>query len=79
MGFVRRALLNEADIALIRRHQGVDPAFTYQRFAVYANNFLQKISDPILADSVERVGRDAPRKLARLSHFSEGILGGSAN
>ncbi len=63
MAFLRRAFLRETGAALIRRHRGLDPIFTEMRFESYAEDFLQRMTNPILADSFERVGRDAHRKL----------------
>ncbi len=61
--FLRAAFINESGAALIRRWQGVDDLFTPAGYALYADDLLQRMVNPFLGDTVERVGRDAQRKL----------------
>jgi mannitol-1-phosphate 5-dehydrogenase len=61
--FLHAAFLQESGGALIRKHSGLDPLFTPQGYAVYADDLLQRMMNPFLRDTVERVGRDPRRKL----------------
>ncbi len=63
MAFLRQAFLEESGAALIRRYGGIDPLFTPSGYAAYADDLLARMVNPWLADTVERVGRDAARKL----------------
>lgn len=63
LAFLRRAFIEESGVALIHRHQGVDPLFTPDGYAAYADDLLERMINPYLADAVERVGRDPERKL----------------
>jgi mannitol-1-phosphate 5-dehydrogenase len=63
LGFVREAFLKESGEALIRKHAGVDPLFTTEGYHDYALDLLERMTNPFLQDSVERVGRDPHRKL----------------
>jgi mannitol-1-phosphate 5-dehydrogenase len=63
LGFIRDAFLKESGEALIRRHAGVDPLFTTAGYHAYALDLLERMTNPFLQDSVERVGRDPHRKL----------------
>jgi mannitol-1-phosphate 5-dehydrogenase len=63
-GIGRRAFLEESGAALIRRHGGTgDPLFTEPGFAAYADDLLERMTNPYLLDSVERIIRDPVRKL----------------
>jgi mannitol-1-phosphate 5-dehydrogenase len=62
--FVRDAFTAEAGAALIRAHAGIDPLFTPEGFAAYADDLLARMTMRSLSDSVARVGRDPERKLA---------------
>lgn len=64
LGFVRRAFIEESGKALIHRYYGIDPLFTLQGYADYADDLLARMMNPWLADTVERVGRDVARKLS---------------
>ncbi len=64
MAFLRAAFLEESGAALIRRHAGVDPLFTRDGFSAYVDDLLERMTNPHLMDTVERVARDAGRKLA---------------
>ena len=60
---LRAAFLEESGEALIRRHRGVDALFTPEGYRAYADDLLERMINPHLGDSVERVGRDPARKL----------------
>jgi len=61
--FLRAAFIEESGEALVRKHAGVDPLFTREGYIEYANDLLERMTNPYLHDSVERVGRDPQRKL----------------
>ena len=61
--FLRAAFIHESGAALVRKHAGVDPLFTPQGYARYADDLLARMANPYLLDTVERVGRDPARKL----------------
>jgi len=63
LGFVRDAFLKESGEALIRKHAGKDRLFTPEGYREYALDLLERMTNPYLQDSVERVGRDPQRKL----------------
>lgn len=63
LNFVRDAFLQESGAALIRKHAGKDPLFTCEGYREYAEDLLQRMTNPHLQDTVERVGRDPERKL----------------
>jgi mannitol-1-phosphate/altronate dehydrogenase len=63
-GFLRRAFIEESGQALIHRYNGIDPLFTPQGYADYANDLLSRMINPWLTDTTERVGRDVERKLS---------------
>ncbi len=60
---IRAAFLEESGEALVRRHRGVDPLFTPAGYAVYADDLLERMMNPYLRDTIERVIRDTERKL----------------
>lgn len=61
--FVRAAFIQESGEALIRKHSGKDRLFTSEGYREYADDLLERMTNPYLRDSVERVGRDPLRKL----------------
>ena len=61
--FLRRAFLNESGAALIHRYRGIDPLFTMDGYTDYVDNLLERMYNPFLSDTTERVGRDVERKL----------------
>ncbi len=63
LGFLRAAFLEESGEALVRKHAGVDPLFTHEGYAHYADDLLARMTNLHLLDTVERVGRDPARKL----------------
>ncbi|HXW12915.1 MAG TPA: hypothetical protein VEN79_00270 [Terriglobia bacterium] len=63
LGFIRDAFLKESGEALIRKHAGRDHLFTHGGYREYALDLLERMTNPHLLDTVERVGRDPHRKL----------------
>ena len=61
--FLRAAFVQESGEALVRKNAGVDPLFTPHGYARYADDLLDRMINPYLLDTVERVGRDPARKL----------------
>ena len=60
----RRAFLEESGSALIKRHAELgDELFTEAGFKCYAEDLLERMTNPYLADTVARVCRDVVRKL----------------
>jgi mannitol-1-phosphate 5-dehydrogenase len=64
MRLAREAFLEESGAALIARYQGLDPLFTAAGYQAYADDLLERMTNPYLRDRIERVIRDTPRKLA---------------
>jgi mannitol-1-phosphate 5-dehydrogenase len=64
MKLAREAFLEESGTALIARHQGLDPLFTAAGYQGYADDLLERMTNPHLRDRTERVIRDTPRKLS---------------
>ena len=62
--FLRAAFLEESGESLIRKHAAVDPLFTRHGYTRYADDLLERMTNPHLLDTVERVTRDPARKLA---------------
>ena len=63
MALAREAFLEESGAALIARHRGLDPLFTAAGYQAYAEDLLERMTNPYLRDRTERVIRDTPRKL----------------
>ncbi len=61
--FLRAAFIQESGEALVRKHGGLDPLFTREGYQRYADDLLDRMTNPHLLDSVRRVGRDPERKL----------------
>ncbi len=60
----RRAFLDESGAALVRKYHAIgDPLFTEGGYREYAEDLLVRMVNPHLNDTIERVGRDRPRKL----------------
>ncbi len=64
MAFLHAAFLEESGAALVKKHEGLDPLFTPDGYAAYADDLLARMTNPHLMDTAERVGRDVARKLA---------------
>jgi len=61
----RRAFLDESGAALVAKHAATgDPLFTPAGWRAYAEDLLVRMTNPWLADRVERIIRDPRRKLA---------------
>jgi mannitol-1-phosphate 5-dehydrogenase len=63
MKLAREAFLDESGAALIARHRGLDPLFSADGYRAYADDLLERMTNPHLRDRTERVIRDTPRKL----------------
>ena len=61
--FLEQAFIEESGGALIRRHKGVDALFTPKGYRCYAVDLIERMFNPNLGDTVDRVGRDPARKL----------------
>ena len=61
--FAREAFIQESGGALLARYRGLDPLFTPEGFAAYADDLLERMMNPWLRDAVSRVIRDPQRKL----------------
>ncbi|GEM_PF-131158 len=60
----RKAFLEESGGALVRKYEKLgDALFTDWGYMGYAEDLLKRMVNPFLHDSIERVGRDRPRKL----------------
>lgn len=59
----REAFLMESGAALCRKHAGVDPLFTIAGYTAYVDDLLERMANPHLRDTVERITRDPRRKL----------------
>ena len=64
MKLAREAFLKESGAALIARYKGLDPLFTPAGYQAYADDLLERMTNPYLRDRIERVIRDTPRKLS---------------
>jgi len=64
MSLARQAFVDEIGTALVKKHAHLnDPLFTQDGFAAYADDLLERITNPFLGDTVERAIRDPLRKL----------------
>jgi mannitol-1-phosphate 5-dehydrogenase len=63
LSFARRAFIEESGTALIRKHAGFDPLFTPEGYRDFADDLLERMTNPFLVDLIERVTRDTERKL----------------
>ncbi len=63
IAFVRKAFLEEAGEALIRKWRGADALFSEILFRAHADDLMSRMLNPFLGDLVERVARDPERKL----------------
>ncbi len=64
LALAREAFLEESGAAMIARHKGLDPLFTPAGYQAYADDLLERMTNPYLRDLIERVVRDPRRKLA---------------
>jgi hypothetical protein len=64
MALGRRAFIEESGKALIGKHTVTrDPLFTASGFQAYADDLLERMTNPFLQDRVERIIRDPQRKM----------------
>lgn len=64
MQMASAAFLNECGAALVKKYGALgDDLFTESGFADYAGDLLNRMTNPYLADTVARAGRDVVRKL----------------
>lgn len=63
LAFVREAFLEESGRALCRKYAGLDPLFTEAGYQAYVEDLLERMLNPHLLDTVERITRDPRRKL----------------
>lgn len=63
MDFLRSAFIAESGATLCRRWGGTDDLFTEVGYAAFADDLLERMVNPWLADTIERAGRDPRRKL----------------
>jgi mannitol-1-phosphate 5-dehydrogenase len=63
LSFARAAFIDESGAALIRKHAGLDPLFTPDGYREFADDLLERMTNPFLVDMIERVTRDTERKL----------------
>ncbi|MBN1994652.1 MAG: hypothetical protein JW953_18275 [Anaerolineae bacterium] len=63
MNFLRAAFIEESGQTLIRKYGDLDPLFTTAGYQQYADDLLERMTNPYLGDTVERVTRDPQRKL----------------
>jgi mannitol-1-phosphate 5-dehydrogenase len=69
VALMRAAFVEESGAALIRRHHGIDPLFTPAGYTAYADDLLERMMNPHLRDTVDRVTRDTDRKLGWSDRF----------
>lgn len=68
----REAFLNESGAALIKKYQSLnDPLFTSAGYEAFADDLLERMTNPYLQDTTQRAGRDPVRKLS----YSDRICG----
>jgi mannitol-1-phosphate 5-dehydrogenase len=63
VSFARAAFLEESGAALCRKYCGVDPLFTKAGYQAFVDDLIERMLNPHLRDSVDRVTRDPRRKL----------------
>jgi mannitol-1-phosphate 5-dehydrogenase len=64
MEIAHDAFVNESGAALIRKYSDLnDNLFTESGFEEYARDLLERMTNPYLADTIARAGRDVVRKL----------------
>jgi mannitol-1-phosphate/altronate dehydrogenase len=63
MLFLRAAFIEESGATLCGRWAGADELFTVAGFEAFADDLLERMVNPYLADTIDRAGRDPRRKL----------------
>ena len=61
--FARAAFIEESGKALIRKNAEIDQLFTPAGYQEFADDLLERMTNPFLVDMIERVTRDTRRKL----------------
>ena len=70
--FGRKAFIGESGEALIKKHGHIgEPLFTKEGYTAYAEDLLERMTNPFLHDEVERICRDPKRKLS----YNDRIIG----
>ena len=67
--FARSAFFEESGKSLIRKYDGLDELFTEEGYRSYVNDLLERMVNPYLMDSIDRVTRDVERKLGWNDRF----------
>lgn len=60
---MRAAFIEESGETLVRRWSWVDALFTREGYTAYADDLIERMLNPLLEDTIERVARDPARKL----------------
>lgn len=64
MQIAREAFLKESGVALIKKYKNLgDELFTEVGYRVFAEDLLERMTNPYLDDAIERAARDPQRKL----------------
>lgn len=64
MQIARDAFINESGVALIRKYKDInDELFTKTGYRAFAEDLLERMTNPYLDDTIERAARDPQRKL----------------
>jgi mannitol-1-phosphate/altronate dehydrogenase len=71
VSFAREAFIEESGASLIRKYAGFDPLFTSEGYMDFAEDLLERMTNPFLVDMIERVTRDTRRKLG----WSDRLIG----
>jgi mannitol-1-phosphate 5-dehydrogenase len=72
MGIARAAFLDESGGTLIRKYADLgDELFTPEGYRAYAEDLLERMTNPYLCDAVDRAARDPQRKLG----FTDRLFG----
>ncbi|HUI72542.1 MAG TPA: hypothetical protein VL354_18625, partial [Spirochaetia bacterium] len=72
LDFGRQAFTEESGVSLVRKHgrgASADPLFTPRGWSAYAEDLLQRMTNPWLHDRVARIIRDPVRKLGWNDRF----------
>jgi mannitol-1-phosphate 5-dehydrogenase len=71
LALARAAFLKECGAALIAKYGGLDDLFTPRGYSAYADDLLERMTNPLLRDSIKRLCRDPQRKLG----FDDRLIG----
>lgn len=67
--FARSAFFEESGKSLIRKYHGISELFTEEGYRSYVDDLLERMMNPFLLDSIDRVTRDVVRKLGWNDRF----------